>query len=377
MTIEIESGETIYCDEAGFTGGDLLNTQQRFFVYGSTDVTEECAAALIDEMVSRFRLQRENELKGANLVRNGKGRMALKWLMGECRGHFHVVYSEKLYAIAAKFFEAFFEPLIASHSLLFYRNDFQRFIANGIYLGLRTRDPLTLSAIENTQLAFGRNENEVTQLFDPKQIRAKEFTHSILEFVRLNADRVGELLADYKDRSLHKWYLDLSLATLHTTLIYWSSRHKEMAVLCDESKPIFESKDIAILSGLAAEGLTILYPNEVADYKVTSLDFGNSQKHPSIELADLVASSVCSALNRSDRFFDDILEEHPEAFGNFNVRPATDFIDMRTERALRNAYVLLLLIEVSKGRGGFALTDEVFAEVSLIYRASLDDLLAK
>ena len=113
-----DSKSVIYCDEAGYTGNDLLNVEQKYFVLGSTDIAESHAKELVDEAIKRFRLQRDSELKGANLIRHGTGRMALKWLMNECRGHFHVVYYEKLYAISAKFFEAFFEPLLVVSNLL-------------------------------------------------------------------------------------------------------------------------------------------------------------------------------------------------------------------------------------------------------------------
>jgi hypothetical protein len=147
-----------------------------------------------------------------------------------------------------------------------------------------------------------------------------------------------------------------------------------MAVICDDSKPLFDNADIALLSGRAAEGIKILRPFEIADYEVKSLEFGNSQEHPSLELADLFASSACSALNRGDRFFDDIVDEHREAFGNFNIRPAADFADIRNAGALRNAYVLLLLTEASKANGGLELSEELYEQIVWLYHEPIEHL---
>jgi hypothetical protein len=63
---------TIYFDESGFTGNDLLNDDQPVFVYASVAIEPSQAEDIIAEMISRFRLQGD-ELKGSNLVGHTRG----------------------------------------------------------------------------------------------------------------------------------------------------------------------------------------------------------------------------------------------------------------------------------------------------------------
>ena len=53
----------VYCDHAGFTGDNLLNTEQPFFAYSAVATGEDAAAALVDEFRSRFKIK-DADLKG-------------------------------------------------------------------------------------------------------------------------------------------------------------------------------------------------------------------------------------------------------------------------------------------------------------------------
>ena len=59
--------QTIYFDESGFTGNNLLNLNQPAFVYASVAIDPQNASHLHSELVSRFQLQGK-EMKGKNLV---------------------------------------------------------------------------------------------------------------------------------------------------------------------------------------------------------------------------------------------------------------------------------------------------------------------
>ena len=75
--------QTIYFDESGFTGNNLLNLDQPAFVYTSVAIDPQNASRLHNELVSRFHL-RGKELKGKNLVRYSRGQEAISWLLNEC-----------------------------------------------------------------------------------------------------------------------------------------------------------------------------------------------------------------------------------------------------------------------------------------------------
>jgi hypothetical protein len=53
----------IYCDESGFSGNNLLNREQPYFVLGTVAIPSEEAADLVAKIRTDFRLQGA-ELKG-------------------------------------------------------------------------------------------------------------------------------------------------------------------------------------------------------------------------------------------------------------------------------------------------------------------------
>ena len=65
MVVEARS---IYCDEAGFTGANLLDVNQPYFTFATTDIEEDAARELLGEAIDKFTLQsfreKNGELKG-------------------------------------------------------------------------------------------------------------------------------------------------------------------------------------------------------------------------------------------------------------------------------------------------------------------------
>ena len=127
-----ETAQTVYLDEAGFTGNYLLDPAQPMFVYAGVAMTKEQAAALHSDVVSRFRLHGD-ELKGNNLIKHRRGREAVSWLLGRSVEHSLLVVADKRYALAGKFFEYIFEPLLAAQNSMLYAIEFHKFVAMVLY----------------------------------------------------------------------------------------------------------------------------------------------------------------------------------------------------------------------------------------------------
>src|SRR3954454_17408647 len=125
--------QRIYCDEAGFTGAKLLDADQPLFAYSSVAVSDQEAHDMVSQLRSDNRLQGD-ELKGCNLMRSSRGRRAVVFALTRLRGRYIVTGYDKKLSLAAKFFEYIFEPVLAENNLLFYRNNFHRFIAALIYI---------------------------------------------------------------------------------------------------------------------------------------------------------------------------------------------------------------------------------------------------
>jgi hypothetical protein len=111
----------IHCDEAGFTGANLLDPKQPYFTFASTDIEEGVARELVARAIDMFSLQSfqkaNGELKGAELAKETNGREALEWMFDKCRENFLVSIHDKLFAIAGKFFDLTFEPIVSSQTI--------------------------------------------------------------------------------------------------------------------------------------------------------------------------------------------------------------------------------------------------------------------
>ncbi len=66
MTDDQESGTLISFDESGFTGPDLLNEQQPYFVYASHDLSTQEASEFLKQLKADFGLQ-SHEMKATRL----------------------------------------------------------------------------------------------------------------------------------------------------------------------------------------------------------------------------------------------------------------------------------------------------------------------
>ena len=95
-------------------------------------MTKDKAAELHCEVIARFRL-RGNELKGSNLVKHKQGREAVSWLLGRSVEHSLLVVSDKRCALAGRFYEYIFEPLLANQSTMLYNIEFHQFVATVLY----------------------------------------------------------------------------------------------------------------------------------------------------------------------------------------------------------------------------------------------------
>ena len=129
----VNMSQKIYFDESGFTGNNLLSTNQNYFCYGSIATDDEESKEFVDRIVKKYNIQ-NGELKGRQLVKFNKGRKAISEIFDNFEGRLKVVISDKKYALAGKFFEYIFEPCFSEINSIFYNINFHKFIANILYV---------------------------------------------------------------------------------------------------------------------------------------------------------------------------------------------------------------------------------------------------
>ena len=340
----------IYCDEAGFTGSNLLNPDQPVFTMASVHVTEDRAEELMGEVRRRSKTTAE-EVKGARLVRTERGRAAIDWLISDLSDDACVVLAHKRYSLCCKFFEFMVEPIIKRQSSIFYEAGFHEFVATGLFVEFLVREGVAeqlLLAFENS--ARGKEGAGVDQLLACLEAAAPQpgFLKSLSTICNAYQEAVKEELAgEAEGGAAGTWSLDLSTTCLVSLLSHWSEKHGHLEVVCDESRPITVYSEV-LDSMVGRESLPFTHFGGVAEpvgwLLAKPIALVDSRGAPGVQIADLLATS-CAYYARhgraaSSNWFDD--KEHL-FHSSRNIYPDLAHFDLRQVRATVNAIVLSTL----------------------------------
>lgn len=287
----------IYCDESGYTGYDLLEENQPYFVYSALNIEEDTAKDFVSYLKDKYFLQ--GELKGSNLVKHKNGKNAIRELFESQVDNVQMVYHHKKYALACKYFEYVFEPAVSDNNKPFYYHNFHRFIANLVYIVFKDKNDRAEDIFFKFQeLIRGNDPNGLFSLLESASL-PNELTALIVEFTLLHRHH---LLDDIMTEGQYDyWILDLAQTALHSLLSVWSMKLGPLTVVVDESQPLREMAErYSLFHQLNAE-LKYFDPfgsGETAmNFSLKEyLSFSNSKKSFGLQLSDLFASSLYFSL---------------------------------------------------------------------------------
>lgn len=346
--------QTIYCDESGYTGNNLLDAGSPFFTYAAVALDEGAAREVVDRTIRNHRLDGA-ELKGARLVGHARGRRAIGSILEECRGQALVIAFHKRYSLACKFFEYIFEPVLAAQNSIFYNAGFHRFVSNIVFfeaLANTERATTALSAFQDVMRA--REPSKLPSLFPVRGIADdySEVLRDIEAFFLCHREVIAADIADHsREEPLYAWMLELSVTGLYSLLTAWGERHDSMLVLADESKPLrdmrepfdimigrtdrpyvnFEGKRHSLIFNLAAP-----------------LRFVPSREHPGIQLADVFASTLNWSLrNQDDETARSWLAILQESLNECSIFPDAEVVNLNDDKAIVSRLILRELVDRS------------------------------
>ena len=341
--------QTIYCDEAGFTGNNLLDEQQPAFSYASVAIEETDADRIVRQLRKDFRLQ-GSELKGAQLAKSKRGRAVILDALGSIRGRYIATYHHKKFSLACKFFEYVYEPVLSRYNSLFYQHGFHRFVAALIYMNFIRKDEPTTNLVEQFE-KFMRslNPTDAPILFTGAAANAAsdEAFRDVARFI----DGYRSVILQ-ESQYVGDWVLDLSITALYAQIAQWGERFDVISVYCDDSKPLRD--------------LTPTLNTMVGRTKRTSIFFGQKRRpltfnlaqpiqlvssatHAGVQLADVVSSAVLQATKdpESDWSQAVLTETQPHMHEDCIVPDLTP-LDLETPAGAVNALVLRELGERAK-----------------------------
>lgn len=350
-------GTLISFDESGFTGPDLLNEDQPYFVYASHDLSPEEAAGFLDKLKTEFGLQ-ARELKATRLKKRGDWAGLSSRICEISNQRSRVVTFDKRAALAGKFFEYFFEPVLAQNSLVFYRIDFHRYMMNAL-TSLMWKSGADYSGLSAQMQAFMRTFDpaDAPDLFGTASQYPIEMQR-IQNFCLGYADQIEAATAHLRPENdeTGKWALDLTSSSLFSLLFqWWGHRHPKLRVLCDDSKPLAPIADFFDAWVGQEQSVPVTNGRTTAHLRgnlVAPLEFGSSEQHPTIQLADLLAGMTADfCIRRQDapaniekwiranRMWSNSIEFDPELVrkGNPTVRVGREVLKELAARAQKGS----------------------------------------
>jgi hypothetical protein len=148
---------TLYFDESGFTGYNLLDQTQPIFAIASADIEEQRAREILAESFPRYR---GDEYKFSDIWRSRNRAGLLKYAehLRDFADLSFIYFAVKRFAVLTKIVDFLIEPYITDAGYDFYGDGFCWKYANCIHFGLtQFAPPELLDALLRNYQAFSRN----------------------------------------------------------------------------------------------------------------------------------------------------------------------------------------------------------------------------
>jgi hypothetical protein len=296
------SMQTIFFDESGFTGQDLSQASQPWFTYVGVPIEPEAADALVNAFRSSHHIQ-SDEL--AFNMQRPKSRQQAIALLHQLPSISRVAIFNKQMALACKFYEYVFEPVVKDFNSFYYEIDFHRYISQMIYLFNMHKEELSSRMLlEFERLMRKRQIGPAVALFGVIESTAEDNPITwVRRFSSIHADKIRQEVEARTRDGVKQWTLDLTISALSSLLSGFAESFESMQAICDDSKPLLDTagfldaqigktEKIYVKLGTIQGRLTynLAGPVQMRSSKVT----------PGLQLADTLARSANWAIMNPD-----------------------------------------------------------------------------
>lgn len=356
---------TIYCDEAGNSGANLLDRDQPFFVLASNDFSRDEAVALLEHVKS----PQGAEPKFTALKKSGAGVAKLIRFLSDPRLNENRVVADvfdKRFMIVTKMVDLIAETLVHRIGGDLYERGANIAMSNMLHycMPVFCREENTDRFLQSfVELVRQREEAQISAFYDAGKAMVEASTNEKFK---------EDLMYFTEPRLFSLWFseeitpqaLDPAIPALFGHIATWGARKDErFEVVHDSSKPILASQ--ATFTNMMAlsheESVLVGYDRRKFRFplRATSLSQADSREHPQLQVADLCAGLInhfnkCNLvgelddlaiatreLRRLDWVFDAVIpttDVTPEALGTEEVggiNPVDGVIDYLLQRTTR------------------------------------------
>lgn len=296
----------IYCDESGYTGADLLEKTQPYFVYSGVKLDDQTTKEIKDYIYNNYNIQND-EIKGKLIVNNHKGREVISHIFKKYSKIARIVFHDKKYALAGKIIEYGIEPYLSSN-YDFYNSKLNDFLATGLYASFITKDESAETFFEDFLLVM-RGKKTFEESSFHSLSKDNPLIEWILNIVTHNPRIVLEEIQNTEGEA-EKWILDLTMTSLLGILTDWSKKGDKLNVICDNSKVFIDNPVVEILNGMGLVGSRQEFLGTKLGFNLEGdITNADSKENVELQIADLFSSTVFYCLkNQNTQFSKDIMK---------------------------------------------------------------------
>jgi hypothetical protein len=288
--------KTLYFDESGFTGYNLLDPDQPVFMIASSDLAEQEAADILQRAFPRYQAP---EFKFSNIWASNRNRRGLIEFGRACAtlgARAYMWRTDKRFAVLTKVIDFLIEPYLHDMGYDFYADGFARKYSNYIHYGLtECGEPALYDSIIRAYQEFSRAPSEAG--LERLQIRLRLMANSLEEPLSIFLDQMAigaEVFERYRSVESFTGADELYVTTMLAIIGHWRQRSPDdFAVVHDDSAHFFRHREMweTITSPnvppqmhVAGDGSEVPYPLRVVSTTPTP-----SEQSRSIQFCDVLA----------------------------------------------------------------------------------------
>lgn len=281
---------SLFGDESGFTGPDLLARAQPFVAYAAVEIEERRANEIISASRAKYNTQAP-ELKASTLLRRERGRQQVLEILREVSAsRMRIIVHNKRYALAAKFVEYILEPALRPVWRVLWHYGFHRFVAKVLYEAMEAQD----ADAEELVVRFldfmrGRDDAALWTLLDT-QTPHHPFLQDLGTIARAyRTEILTERANAHAVQDVPAFVMDLTATSVLSLLMSMPHRlDYQYRIILDDSHAM----------RAAAELVDPWVPE--AMLPPGAIDFGSSEQYAGIQIADLAAGAALYIYNERE-----------------------------------------------------------------------------
>lgn len=334
--------KTLYFDEAGYTGADLINKNQPFYVLSSVCFSDDELDAIKNDIsLSLY----GKELHFKKMYTNYQGRNMIKMLFSHPLmdlSHVKLAFAQKRFCVYAQIVDILVETYYHENNVNIHKGANGLILANGLYY---------CAVNHPNQLLIERFEADFVNMIRHPSTESVAIFYRTTDELMKNCDTNSsfqELLLEipYTIKTIGKalpvdsFHMDLTIPLFSSVVQSW---YKETGikynVIFDRSEPFYANLDfVKSLRDMNVPETEVGYGDSdrhVYPLPVESLSVEDSHKEFGIQIADICASSLCFILHsRDDKFagLRDELRAFP-IFSDVKINVAPSSLDYLAQRA--------------------------------------------